>query len=130
MLSAVAIPKYNNLKANAELANIEKVIYDIQGSVPGTFINLVELEGEDPSTIKLDQLIDVKGKNWSFSESGNRYNYEYKGLTKAHIMFHPTSKLLVSSIYCNNFPDDQVKEKCKNKYPVDDLNIYTQKLYF
>ncbi len=77
MLAATAIPKYKNLKAHAEVNNMLKVVNDAVNSIPSVYMNLVDLEGVDASTIRLNQLVDIKGKGWEYKTTHGQGIYKY-----------------------------------------------------
>ncbi len=109
MLATVAIPKYKDLKENAEINSISKTISDIKSSVPSAFYNAVDLNGEDVSTLKFNELIDIKSKGWSFVDNTNKYRYG----AIVHIVFSPSAKNLRIYTCCSTYSTDTMKEKCK-----------------
>ncbi len=129
MLSAAAIPKFKNLKENAELNNLAKIISDATSSVPAAFINEVDLNGVAEATIKLNEIFQVKGKGWVFEDSDNGYKYKSSGTAVAYISLHPGRELR-TGIYCNNFATDTLKQKCKDKFPINSDEIWTEAIRF
>ncbi len=126
MLAATAIPKFKNLKENAQINNLAKIIFDAKSSLPSAYINAVHLNGEDPATLNIEELINVKGKNWSKHPTLNRYDYAYGGSTKAVIRVEPD--VIITAIYCNNFPTTTLQKKCKKKFDVNDTGELTERI--
>ena len=68
VLSAVAVPKFQNLKQNAVASNVVKVSNDAFASVPSAYVNLVDMEGKySESNVTLKALVKTNGKGWSYS---------------------------------------------------------------
>lgn len=65
VLAAVAVPKFKNLKQNAEVANIVKYYSDIRDSSKLQYMNLTEAGGVASTAINLSDLYDFKGKGWN-----------------------------------------------------------------
>lgn len=111
ILAAVAIPKYQNLKQNAEVNNALKVITDAMSSVPSSFVNLVDLEGEAASSTTLDKLVEIKGKGWSYNS--NVYTYApVSGTTIATLTLDTSARSITYNINCSKFAEDESKKKC------------------
>ncbi len=72
ILAAVAVPKFKDLKQNAEASGAIKVATDAFSSVPNSYTNLVDLEGKySDSNVSLDKLMSVSGKGWSLDDDSN-----------------------------------------------------------
>ncbi len=122
ILAAVAIPKYKNLKYSAMINSLSKVISDAQSSVPSAFINAVDLNGEDPTTILLKNIFTVKGKEWTYAEDYNLggmqyYMYNYDGQIIATITLTRDYRELSTYVNCDRFANDTLKSICKKKFP-------------
>jgi prepilin-type N-terminal cleavage/methylation domain-containing protein len=65
VLAAVAVPKFKNLKQNAQAANIVKYYNDISDTAKLQYMNLTEAGGVASTAINLSDLYDFKGKEWS-----------------------------------------------------------------
>ncbi len=118
MLAAVAIPKFKNLKENAQINNIVKEVSDFEGSILSSYINAVDLDGANPATLKLNKLIECKGRGWTFYETDNAYRYRTSN--NEHILtfkLEYTAKKLKSYVLCNNFPEGTLRDKCRDKFP-------------
>ncbi len=123
ILAAVAIPKYKNLKANAEINNVAKIISDVQSSVPAAYYNAVDLEGESVSTLKLNTLVEIKGKGWVYNSSDNKYRYTYTGGGRVVTLeLKPSEKKIKTVVYCAYFPTQTLKDKCNGKFPSNNAN--------
>ncbi len=121
MLAATAIPKYKNLKENAMINNMLKTISDAQISVPAAYINAIDLNGEDVTNLKLNQLIDIKGKGWKFNGYMNMYRYYYSDTNTNNFVYSiqllPTLKRLVTYVYCSRLPEGTLRDKCSDAFP-------------
>lgn len=73
ILAAVAVPKFKNLKQNAEVANIAKYYGDIRDSAKTQYLNLTEAGGVAATDINLTDLYDFKGKGWVITDNNNTY---------------------------------------------------------
>ncbi len=112
VLSAVAIPKYKDVRENAEFNSLMKVLYDSLSSVPAAFKSAVDLEGEDPDSVTLQDLISLTGKNWSYNVSQKQYEYG----SSAQIHLNTSTRRVSVLMNCQGFTNDKLKEKCKDKF--------------
>ncbi len=124
MLAATAIPKYKNLKENAEINSLVKILSDVQSSVPAAFTNAVDLNNEDIANLKLNQLVEIKGKNWKFYSDTNVYRYYTHGILAdsndvLSFKLKPTERKLFTYVRCYRFDTTTLQNKCKNKFSVD-----------
>ncbi len=119
ILAATAIPKYQDLRANAEINHLAKIIADAQSSVPSAFYNAVDLNGEDWS-LKLNTIVKIEGNDWSFDDAGNQYIYKAgasNGDECAAIQLVGSHKALSITVRCNNFANEIQQQKCEDKFP-------------
>ena len=107
ILAAVAVPKYKNLKQNAEANAVVKNTIDAAQSAVEAAINQMDLEGN--TSIELSDLVVLKGKGWSYST--NSYTYTDKG-TVATISLDTTNRKVTYSIDCTQFTDSTTQTKC------------------
>ena len=116
VLAAVAVPKFKDLKQNAEAANVVKVARDAFESIPSTYVNHVDLEGDyNSSKVKLDNLIKVSGKNWTVdtsSQNDQTAKYTENNNSIVEIHFNPSGREANITITCDNFENNTTKEKC------------------
>jgi prepilin-type N-terminal cleavage/methylation domain-containing protein len=108
VLAAVAIPKFANLKTNAEVTNMVKPIAQILENGSGLYLNEVELNEVTPT---LESMIDFKGKGWN-AENTNLYRYTTsKGdyLRVQYINATPRFRVLIHDA------DDTVRTKVESK---------------
>ncbi len=124
VLSAVAIPKYNTIKEEAEFNTLEKILYDSLSSVPPAFQNAVDLQGKDPATVKLKDLITIKGKGWEFSNSTNRYQYHWPNEDVCADIVLENSRSMRIGIRCDRVPAGYLRDRCVGKYPDAESNWY------
>ena len=69
VLAAVAIPKYNQLKINAEIANLVKPYANILENGKASYLNERELNDKNDSAISIADFLDVNGtKGWTVNE--------------------------------------------------------------
>ncbi len=73
ILAAVAVPKFKNLKQNAEVANIAKYYTDIRDTSKTQYFNLTEAGATASTDINLTDLYDFKGKGWVVTDANNTY---------------------------------------------------------
>ncbi len=123
VLAATAIPKFKDLKESSEINNLAKIISDFQSSVPSAYYNAVDLNGESISTLKLNKLIDIKGKNWTYYDDENKYRYRYNGNGRViTIELKPSKKQIQTVVYCEYFSTETLKAKCNSKFPSNSSN--------
>ncbi len=126
VLAAVAIPKYQDLKNNATINGIVKVISSAKSSIPSAYANAVYLEGTSVSQLKLKDIFSIKGENWSYNNS-NYYAYKtpdaQTNIVSISLRLNPKSKLFIS-VYCDNFSEEKLVQKCKDKYPTNYVDIF------
>jgi prepilin-type N-terminal cleavage/methylation domain-containing protein len=119
VLAAVAIPKFTNLKQNADAASVLKVANDAFSSVPSAFVNRVDLEEvEAASGVVLSELISVSGKGWDTTTSDTVWTYidpATGGGTVATLTLTPASRTVQLDIDCSAFADDNTNAKCSQK---------------
>ncbi len=91
-----------------------KIISDAQSSVPAAFINAVDLDGQKQGSIKLSKLLTVHG--WYYSTSADFYALIQKGYPAASIHLMKSERKLRTIVFCNNFPTESLKDKCKKSF--------------
>ncbi len=118
ILSAVAIPKYQDISEEAEFNTLTKVLYDSLASVPSAFQSAVDVGGANPDNIKLNQLISIRGKGWAFDNTANTYNFNWPSLqVSAQIVLRTTNREVQLNVACNRFPAGALRTKCLAKFP-------------
>lgn len=131
ILSAFAIVKYKDLKANATVQALNQVISSISSTALASYINLVDLEGKDPNDIYLADLVDLRGKDWTKLPATIYIEwYTYKNPTSwvrsvAFIRFNrrPTPgnpPFIDIAVQCDMLKGESEKNKCKQLYGADD----------
>ena len=131
ILAAVAVPKFKDLKQNAEASGAIKVATDAFSSVPNSYTNLVDLEGKFSDTnISLNELISVSGKGWSTSDANRTVFVDPAGTaasnTVATIALGADRNVTIS-LDCLKFVSTKTQEKCIN---ILDANDSTSTLTF
>ena len=117
VLAAVAVPKFKDLKQNAEAANVIKVATDAFHSIPSTYVNKVDLEENASGVNGLNDLINLSGKNWTIGATDANYTDDGSS-NVARIVFDGADRNASLTITCENFSDTKTQKKCYR-----DLNI-------
>lgn len=118
ILAAVGIPKYKDLKQNAEAANVIKVGMDTFNSIPSAFVNYADLEDDNTTATDLTKLISVNGKGWSFAGTAGNNGQTLKYTDPANssdvviLTFNPIDRNISINIDCSKFNDSKTQEKC------------------
>ena len=114
VLAAVAVPKFLNLKQHAEANNVIKTTVDGAQQATEVAVNYLDLENDN--TFTLQDVLKIKGKNWSYDSStaDGRYHYDDGGNVVAEINLSKTNREVNYSINCNNFSDSTTRTKCQN----------------
>jgi len=123
VLSAVAIPKFTNLKSSAEEKSVIKTAIDSANVASEASLNLADLE--DNTTFDLNDTVHVKGKNWTYDDTvgpNGKYSYLNKAGTDtiASIALDRGNRAVTLNIDCTKFDDTASQNKCKK-----DLNVTT-----
>lgn len=134
VLAAVAVPKFQNLKRQAEVNSIFKVVTDAATSVPASYLNLVDLEGEKVElNLYLDSFLQIEGNKWHFKKGIGNGRYWYgdkylgqKGGVIAEIDFHVIQRELNMKIYCNRFTDSKTAKLCRTRAQNSDMGTNTK----
>jgi len=125
ILAAVAVPKFMNLKQNAEVNGVIKTTVDGAQQAVETAVNFLDLEGNNSFT--LEDVVKLNGKGWSYvSSTDHNGSYEYNasnGDLIAEINLSIPNREVNYSINCNNFEDNNLKQNVENY-----LTIKTQLL--
>ena len=123
VLAAVAVPKFTNLKNNAEVNNIVKMMKDAESSIPGAAVNKIDLE--DNRSFALKDILNLSGGTISYS-TGAGYDGKYEiNATKtsgivAQIYLYIADRKLSTRLDCDNFPETKSQEVCKAKFKDSD----------
>lgn len=120
-LAAVAIPRFNNLRENAEVNSIFKTMNDAATSVPAAYLNLVTLEGISVAgNIYLNTLLTLEGGKWHYIHGVINGRYWYGGANSASvggmlasIDLNSTGRSLILKVYCNRFETPKSIKKCQ-----------------
>ncbi|GAX87086.1 conserved hypothetical protein [Lebetimonas natsushimae] len=79
LLAAVAVPKFVNLKQNAEAAPFYAAIADLNGSGGASaYLNATELNGLADNEINITNLYKFQGSSWALSNNHKVAYYRYK----------------------------------------------------
>jgi len=115
LLAAVAVPKFLNLKQNAEAANLIKTTVDTASSAVNVAVNLQDLENN--TSYELKDLVGLEGKGWSYYVgTDNNGTYEYNSTPTdvvADIILYEDNRTVEYKIDCTKFTDAITQAKCK-----------------
>lgn len=117
VLAAVAVPKFKDLKQNAEVKGMVKTTIDTASSAASAAVNAIDMNDGNASDTNLSNLVDVKGKGWSYAATQGAGTYTYKntptGGDVASIVFSGSARTITYTFTCNNFKDSISVTKCK-----------------
>jgi prepilin-type N-terminal cleavage/methylation domain-containing protein len=120
LLAAVAVPKFLNLKQNAEANSIVKTTVDAAQQAVETAINHRDLENETFGTdFNLTDLVSLKGKGWVNGPLENNsydYNITYNNSQLNVAEINMSSSEVNYTINCkafNSANDATTYNKCK-----------------
>jgi prepilin-type N-terminal cleavage/methylation domain-containing protein len=126
VLAAVAVPKFKNLRQNAEANSVVKTTVDTAQMAVETAINWRDLEGgkfnanckdANESTFCLKDLVKMHGKGWSFIEDNStgvdRYEFNDSVNGKLVAEINMSDSNVSYAIYCDNWSDDTTIKKCR-----------------
>jgi len=108
LLAAVAVPKFVNLKQNAEASNVVKTTVDAAQQAVEAAINQRDLE--ENSDFNLSTLIQLKGKGWKWSSDDNSTYYETDEGNVSVVQLG--NGWVYYKIDCQKFTDTKSEEKC------------------
>ena len=115
ILAAVAVPKFKDLKQNAEANSVIKNIIDGAQSATSAAVNMRDLENN--TTYKLKDILSLKGKGWTYDSNSSDGNYTYTdpvdGNVTAWIALDTNTSKVTYSIDCTKFKDSKTQNKCK-----------------
>lgn len=130
VLAAVAVPRYQNLKQNAEVNSLIKNTSDTAQSAASAFVNRVDLDGENLAKIELNDLVSLSGGKWLYTTTsgegynptayGNDHNGSYfftadgqtSGDLISGITLYEQNRTIAYTIDCGKFDDTISKQKC------------------
>ncbi|BCD60863.1 MULTISPECIES: type II secretion system protein [unclassified Nitratiruptor] len=112
ILAAVAIPKYKNLKQNAEARSVVKTTIDAAESAASAYVNSKDLENTD---VNLTDIVKLKGNGWT-NNGNNEYDYTDPKNSQivAKIILDPTNRNVTYEINCSKFDDTTTQTKCQD----------------
>ena len=116
ILSAVAVPKFLNLRQSAEAANVVKATTDAASAAVNVAVNLRDLEGKDD--FNLSDLVKLDGKGWEYINpvSGTHdgsYEYKVNNQIVATITLDKANSKVSYQIDCSHFNDNETADKCR-----------------
>ncbi len=77
ILSVVAIPKFTNLKQNAEVSNLVKAYTTLVTSGPSAYLNATELNGLSTADVSMETLMKISPINPNTGKGWWKYNEDY-----------------------------------------------------
>ena len=114
VLAAVAVPKFQNLKQNADATNVIKVANDAFASIPSAYVNAVDLENNS-SQIRLGSIVSITGKNWTVTDGvgdGQTAVYKDDSSNVVTLTFNPEDRNATMEVNCSAFADSTTQSKC------------------
>ena len=101
VLAAVAIPKYNELRLNAQVSNIIKPYSTILENGRSLYLNEKELNDKNDTAIDIVDFIDTKGKGWTKNtddatykiDDNNYVTFTYNNNGTMDLKLHATGKI-------------------------------------
>ena len=130
VLAAVAVPKFLNLKQNAEANNVIKTTIDGAQQATEAAVNYIDLENDN--TFTLQDILKIKGKNWNYDSStaDGRFHYDDGGNVVAEINLSKANREVNYSINCDNFSDSTTQSKCRSVLGVSAGTVVSENLKF
>jgi prepilin-type N-terminal cleavage/methylation domain-containing protein len=101
LLAAVAIPKFVNLKQNAEGAPLLAALSDLNGSGGASaYLNQVELNGIKEKELNISNLMKMEGNYWNVTSDEKNATYR-EGYTDLNATFAYKDGNVTVYIYCD-----------------------------
>jgi prepilin-type N-terminal cleavage/methylation domain-containing protein len=101
LLAAVAIPKFVNLKQNAEAAPLLAALSDLNGSGGASaYLNQVELNGIKEEDLNISNLMKMEGNYWNVTSDEKNATYR-EGYTDLNATFEYDDGNVTVHIYCD-----------------------------
>ena len=118
VLAAVAVPKFKNLKQNAEVKAVIKTTIDGASGAVNSAVNFLDLENYAASSLDLNDTTTIKGKGWSYDNSVEDGKYLYTDPTGhnevASFTINYSDRWIDYKIDCTKFNDTTSQAKCKS----------------
>ncbi len=115
LLAAVAVPKFLNLKQNAQANSVVKTTIDAAQQAVETAINYRDLESN--TTFTLQDIVKLNGKGWYYDSNVNNGEYYYNdpenNTTVSKVLLDLNNSRVEYSIDCTKFNDPETQTKCK-----------------
>ena len=113
LLAAVAVPKFVNLKQNAQANSVVKSTIDAAQQATESAVNLLDLENN--SNFTLQDIVKMQGKGWAYDSTtaNGRYYYTDNSNIVSEINFSIPNREVNYSIDCTKFQDTLTQNKCK-----------------
>ncbi|MDD4854654.1 MAG: type II secretion system protein [Sulfuricurvum sp.] len=119
VLAAVAVPKFKDLKQNAEVKAVIKTTIDTISSATAAAVNAMDMNDANLTDNNLSDLVDVKGKGWTYSVAGagtGTYTYTNSGGPNGGVVstvaYDGANRAITYTFTCNNFKDTISRTKC------------------
>jgi len=114
LLAAVAVPKFTNLKQNAEASSVVKDVMDTAQQAVAAAVNKRDLNGS--TDYNLSDLVQLKGKGWTYDSTTNNGKYSYTDPANsnevAFITLHRSDNIVEYDVNCSKFNDTTTQSKC------------------
>ena len=121
LLAAVAVPKFLNLKQNAEANSVVKTTVDAVQQATEAAVNRLDLENK--TDVNLTDIVTLKGKGWTCTDDSNGTTDICKYVDPAEtnaskyvveINFSTNPREVNYSIDCTKFKDSTTQTKCNS----------------
>jgi prepilin-type N-terminal cleavage/methylation domain-containing protein len=130
LFASVLLMNMQHIKQKAKVLSIVSTTYN--GALHAYQAAAVKLNLENNESFKLNDLIEITGKCWSYNKSYKDGLFTCTNSSKnksyAYIVLDKTKRELRYRINCNNFDDTYEKELCAKNVQGGKLNNYSEEV--
>jgi len=119
VLAAVAVPRYQNLRQNAEVNAAIKTMKDAAQSIPAAYVNRIDLEDGNVSDTTISDLVSLNGKGWTANTADTNYTYNAGGTVDSWISLDATKRTVSYNFDCDSFSDATSVSRCSQSLGSD-----------
>jgi prepilin-type N-terminal cleavage/methylation domain-containing protein len=106
LLAAVAVPKFLNLKQNAEATPFYSAITDLNGSAGASaYLNATELNGLADNEVNITTLYKFQGKDWNITDGNKIARYRWNDSNFHGYLYYLNNGTVRAYIYCRTNTD-------------------------
>jgi prepilin-type N-terminal cleavage/methylation domain-containing protein len=107
LLAAVAVPKFLNLKQNAEATPFYSAITDLNGSAGASaYLNATELNGLADNEVNITNLYKFQGSSWTLNNNNKIAYYRWSDPYFRGYLYYLNNGTVRVYIYCNTNTDE------------------------